>query len=411
MKKKLLLIASVVGLLACGGCQEIYMKARPFPAIHTDSIVVVPTTEEQPYETIVIPKEVKDPVPASELIEDFYYVPLETTDESLFAYCTRIERYDGKLFVFDAHGTKKLFLFDEKGRFLKSLGEKGNAPFEFIRPSAFAIDRTKKEIVIYDNMKRKWMRFTMDGDYIGSLDVPFSTYCNFQILPDGEYVTATNINALNRHLGPYFDYKLLYTDSIGKFRKAAYTFPETEHSALAYDPVGRTGDAVFYAPIYLNEVYTVTDTALQLRYKFDYDAFTPFEKEKMSSFESYDDYDNYRLSHTYVTHFAENDTHLMFVTSDKDDKRFITLYDKRSKKLINFTGFSNDTDFIMDSGSGLYSYQDYFIAMVHPLYLKALKQYIDQTTHYPIKEENKPLFEHIKEDDNLVAVFFKIKDL
>jgi len=43
----------------------------------------------------------------------------------------------------------------------------------------------------------------------------------------------------------------------------------------------------------------------------------------------------------------------MFVTSDKDDYRFVSFYDKRSKKLINLAGFYNDTDF----GSGLYSYQ------------------------------------------------------
>ena len=48
---------------------------------------------------------------------------------------------------------------------------------------------------------------------------------------------------------------------------------------------------------------------------------------------------DYRLSHTYVHQYAENDTHLMFVTSDKDDYRFVSFYDKRSKKLINLAGF------------------------------------------------------------------------
>ena len=255
------------------------------------------------------------------------------------------------------------------------------------------------------------MKFTMNGDYVKSLDVPFSTYCNFQILSNGEYVTATNINGLNYHLGQYSDYKLLYTDSIGKLRKVAYTFSETEHSALAYDPVGRTGNDIFYAPIYLNEVYTVTDTALQLRYKFDYNAFTPFEKEKMGTFENYEDFNRYQLAHTFVWQYAENDTHLMFVTSDKNDYRFVSFYDKRNKRLINTAGFSNDMDFAMDFGSGLYSYENYFIALVSPSTLQGLKRHIDQTTHYPIKEENKQLFENIKEDDNLVVVFFKIKDL
>ncbi|MDB8915112.1 hypothetical protein PN584_18000 [Parabacteroides merdae] len=101
----------------------------------------------------------------------------------------------------------------------------------------------------------------------------------------------------------------------------------------------------------------------------------------------------------------------MFVTSDKDDYRFVSFYDKRSKKLINLAGFYNDTDFVMDFGSGLYSYKDYFMALVSPSTLRGLKMHIDQTTHYSIREDNKVVFENLKEDDNLVLVFFKIKDL
>lgn len=134
------------------------------------------------------------------------------------------------------------------------------------------------------------MRFTLDGKFIASIDVPFTTICNFQILPSGEYVTATHKTRMNTHLGQYADYRILYTDSTGVLRKAAYDIAETEHSALVYDPVGRNEEDVFYVPIYLNEVYTVTDTALTLKYKFDYSDFNPFEKEKMGAFESYEDF-------------------------------------------------------------------------------------------------------------------------
>ena len=59
----------------------------------------------------------------------------------------------------------------------------------------------------------------------------------------------------------------------------------------------------------------------------------------------------------------------------------------------------------------IYSYKDYFMALVSPSTLRGLKMHIDQTTHYSIREDNKVVFENLKEDDNLVLVFFKIKDL
>jgi hypothetical protein len=386
------------------------MKGRPFPAVNLDSVAIVPTDEGK-FETIKITDDIKETIPSSELIEEFYYVPLETTDESIFAYCTNIGFYDDKIYVFDRLGTEKLYLFDMKGKFLKALGEKGGAPFEFYLPKAFSIDTKREQLVIYDNQKRKWMKFSLDGDYIASHDVPFRVGGNFQILPDGKYVTSTNKGERNNHLGQFNEYKILYTDSLGRIQKAALTYPETEHSSLGYDPLSRKRDEILYTPMYINEVYTVTDTIFFLRYKFDYSDFIPFEKEKMGTFNSREEFRDYELSHTYLFQYAENDTHVLSVTSDKNDFRFISFFDKRSKKIVSSRGIYNDTDFVLEFNSGLYVYEDYFVALVQPETLKGLKRHIDETTHYTVKEENRILFETVKDDDNLVVVMFKLKDL
>ena len=112
------------------------------------------------------------------------------------------------------------------------------------------------------------MHFSLDGNYIDSDDVPFRTICNFQISSTGYYITATSKGDWNNHLGPIADYKLLYTDSLGNLQKAACYYQESEHNQLVYDPVRRLENDILYVPMYLNEVYTVTDTTLSLRYKF-----------------------------------------------------------------------------------------------------------------------------------------------
>lgn len=179
---------------------------------------------------------------------------------------------------------------------------------------------------------------------------------------------------------------------------------------MVYDPVRRLENDILYVPMYLNEVYTVTDTTLSLRYKFDYSEFTPFEKEKIATFENYDELRDYRSSHTYLSTFAENSTHLFFLTSDNGNERLVSIYDKRSKKLLQVSGIQCDTDFIFDFIAGIHAYEDYFIAMILPQSLRMLKSQLEKN-HYPVKEENMRLFENVKEDDNLVLVFFKIKDL
>lgn len=107
MKSKYVLIAFV---LFCCSCQELIMKNRPFPAVDAGRIEIVPISEEKG-EIIKVTNEIGENIPASKLIEDFFYVPLESIEESLFAYCNQIEVFEDKIFVFDRTGTGLLLNF------------------------------------------------------------------------------------------------------------------------------------------------------------------------------------------------------------------------------------------------------------------------------------------------------------
>ncbi len=82
--------------------------------------------------------------------------------------------------------------------------------------------------------------------------------------------------------------------------------------------------------------------------------------------DEYDELRDYRSSHTYLSTFAENSTHLFFLTSDNGNERLVSIYDKRSKKLLQVSGIQCDTDFIFDFIAGIHAYEDYFIAMILP---------------------------------------------
>ena len=407
MKAKIIFLGLIT--LYCS-CQEAISKGRPFPEVNTDSVTVIPTDEEHA-EVIKVSDNVKSKVLSSELIEDFYYIPLETTDESLFAYCNNLEFYEDKIYLFDRLGAEKLFIFDKYGKFLNYVGDKGGASYEFYAPKAFAVNRTNKQFVIYDNQKRKWMVFTDKGDFITSYDVNFRMKSCFQILPNGEYVSFTDAGDRNYHLGKYADYKVLYTDTLGRLLKAAYTFPEKVYTTIVYDPLIWANDELLYFSLYRDKVYTLKDSIFEMRYKFDYSDFSPFKEKDLEAFENYEDFYRYCSSHTYLSGFAENSTHLFLKTSSEDGKDFVSFYDKRSKKMISWYYIYYDMDFALEFMNNIFSYKDYFVALVEPETLKGLKKHIETTTHYPMKEENRIMIESLKEDDNMVLVFFKVKTL
>lgn len=148
-----------------------------------------------------------------------------------------------------------------------------------------------------------------------------------------------------------------------------------------------------------------------MRYKFDYSNFSPFKEKDLEAFENYEDFYRYCSSHTYLSGFAENSTHLFLKTSSEDGKDFVSFYDKRSKKMISWYYIYYDMDFALEFMNNIFSYKDYFVALVEPETLKGLKKHIETTTHYPMKEENRIMIESLKEDDNMVLVFFKVKTL
>lgn len=61
-----------------------------------------------------------------------------------------------------------------------------------------------------------------------------------------------------------------------------------------------------------------------MRYKFDYSDFSPFKEKDLEAFENYEDFYRYCSSHTYLSGFAENSTHLFLKTSSEDGKDFVS---------------------------------------------------------------------------------------
>lgn len=168
---------------------------------------------------------------------------------------------------------------------------------------------------------------------------------------------------------------------------------------------------MLYFSLYRDKVYTLKDSIFEMRYKFDYSDFSPFKEKDLEAFENYEDFYRYCSSHTYLSGFAENSTHLFLKTSSEDGKDFVSFYDKRSKKMISWHYIYYDMDFALEFMNNIFSYKDYFVALVEPETLKGLKKHIETTTHYPMKEENRIMIESLKEDDNMVLVFFKVKTL
>src|SRR5690554_6540990 len=71
--------------------------------------------------------------------KSFKIISLETKDESLLGDVVEVRPYMSYFYVLDSEG--KLFAFDSDGKYINHIGTKGNGPDEYLKLSAFFINK------------------------------------------------------------------------------------------------------------------------------------------------------------------------------------------------------------------------------------------------------------------------------
>ena len=79
----------------------------------------------------------------SSVFKSYKLIPLETSENCLIGRIDELKVFDDTLYVLDRNIAKALFVFDNKGRFIRKIGRLGKGPGEYIIPRSFTIDNKK----------------------------------------------------------------------------------------------------------------------------------------------------------------------------------------------------------------------------------------------------------------------------
>lgn len=109
---------------------------------------------------------------------DFEYVPLETTDESLFNNGFSFGINDSLVVVADLISGKFL-VYDRQGRFRNSIEHKGNGPEEYVHIGLAAVNMDKGEVYIQDLATSKLLTYGLDDTFKNCVELPFKQYTFF----------------------------------------------------------------------------------------------------------------------------------------------------------------------------------------------------------------------------------------
>jgi hypothetical protein len=100
----------------------------------------------------------------SSIFKNFKLVPLETNEECLIGTITKITVFQDTIYVLDNFIAKALYVFDMNGKFIRSIGSRGQGPGEYNRPKDFAIDEKNQQIQLLDISRV--ITYDMQGKFI-----------------------------------------------------------------------------------------------------------------------------------------------------------------------------------------------------------------------------------------------------
>ena len=109
----------------------------------------------------------------SELADSVWYVPLETTTQCILAEKFDHFRYkDSTFYVMDDY-SKTVYVFSDKGKFLRNIGNKGNGPKEFHWCHQLVIDN---EYLYILDMPNRIKKYDLEGNWIKDIKLTKQPY-------------------------------------------------------------------------------------------------------------------------------------------------------------------------------------------------------------------------------------------
>ena len=193
----------------------------------------------------------------STLVENYFYVPLETHDDALISNISKIEFTEDQMIIIkDARDDSQLLLFQFDGSYHMSFNRQGNSAEEYIGIQDFVIQ--SDSIVVYDYDLQKIFYYNISGNFISSISSSVSRFEAFYPLQNRYLIAHTGMAS----------HQLSVVDA--QF--------ESQKQFLPIDPIY----SVSYSPLYVFHPFKnsilISPEFSDIIYKFEGDQRNPFLK-------------------------------------------------------------------------------------------------------------------------------------
>lgn len=326
---------------------------------------------------------------------EILYIPLETNEKCLIGNVDKIIYRTDRFYIFD-RGSKAVFVFNEKGKFLYDIQKVGTGPGEYIDPSDIDVDKLGN-VYISDNPTQKVIKY-ISGDVN-----------RFETIDIGKYFldfVVTDSNLI--YLGDMVNNKCMNI-RLAKFEKDSKKVSilqtcEFEHRKVipkfSQHYFFRSGDLIHYYKRFSPYIYSIENGAVTEKIRLDSDKFPP--KELIDSWSNDGDIEKMKADKKYIKDISAyyETNNALFITLREGSLQQVVV-DKASGKVYKFNSFSNKKFY---GYIGAYSVsRDYFVSYCFP----SINKINDILLHNPnINGERKRMLSSLNEESNPILILF-----
>lgn len=347
-----------------------------------------------------------------ELIDSIRYISLG--DEcGVMGNIANIITYKGRFYIQEEQ-FDRVFIYDDTGRCLKKIDNKGRGPGEYLRIESIDINTEKEELMLVDGMSDKLFFYDLDGNFKSIHSIWYFQTENTLCLRDSVFlhISAPSQNFGNEGL---YGYALVLSKGNENFLKG-YRYLPLQVGYKGGGQIFKGYERSCYHPIYSDTIYQIlSDTTYGPIFYF---------KIKNSSWEKYHNSDRFvdidgSEEGVFTLLYENQDFFLGYIADKKKKGNYMQpfLYDKMKDKtyLLRWCDYYEhlkELDYFEGyEARGIF--EDYFIAHVS---FSTLDQYniFERVKDGALKITNPELervIQNLNTDSNPVLILTKFKHL
>jgi hypothetical protein len=343
----------------------------------------------------------------SDIFEDYYVIPLETNEDCLIGEIKSIRFSNDKIIILDSRVSKSIFVFDQKGNFIRKIGCLGKGPGEFIQPHSISVNKEKEELAIYDAMLNKIQLYSLSGEFIKSITLNRSTACASIEIFDNAIYLSNRLDGVSKYLLQAIDFD---GKEVGKWLRNYYK----KKSQNVYSPTTiffQTANGLMYRSWFMNDIFKIDnntiESTLSLKVKNDKSVI---KRNNMSDIQLIEDLHEDKPIKI-ASYAGTNKISIIDYIYYSDYNMLFYNHANNSNKIVNIRNFKDDITNISCRKMGRFytSHNNCLVMPLNSISGMYIRSFIENVKTGKIKSKDFNL-SRITTDSNPPIILYKLKE-